>query len=84
METSDSTPPYPALPQRSGPLPTTSGGVPHVQIDVDLVPEVHDRLIRRTFALPDVENRPTIVSLPGARGVWIDDGACLRMVVSLR
>jgi phospholipase/carboxylesterase len=45
------------------------------------VPEVHDELFRRTFALPDVENRPTIVptiaSLPGARGVWISEGVSL-------
>ena len=77
MQSSDSTQVSPALPQRSGPSPRTTGSVPHTQIDVDPVPEVHDELFRRTFALPDVENRPTIVSLPGARGVWINDGVSL-------
>ena len=57
MESSDSTPVHPTLPQRSGPPPRTTGSVPHTQIDVDPVPEVHDELFRRTFALPDVENR---------------------------
>ena len=77
MQASDSTQAYAALPQRSGPLPRTTGSVPHTQIDVEPVAEVHDELFRRTFALPDVENRPTIVSLPGARGVWISDGVPL-------
>ena len=73
MQASDSIPERPALPQRSGPSPRTTGSVPHIQIDVDPVPEVRDELFRRTFALPDVENRPSIASLPGARGVWISD-----------
>ena len=68
---------YPPLPRRSGPLPETTGSVPHTQIGVAPVPEVHDELFRRTFALPDVEDRPTIVSLPGARGVWISEGVSL-------
>jgi phospholipase/carboxylesterase len=61
------------LPQRTGPRTQTSGTVPHVQIGVDLVPTVNDELYRLAFALPDVENRPTIVSLPGARGMWLND-----------
>ena len=65
------------LPQRSGPRTQTSGRVPHVQIDVEPVPEINDELHRRAFALPDVENRPTIVSLPGARGMWLSDGVPL-------
>ncbi len=77
MEARNSTPAYRALPQRSGPPPRTTGSVPHTQIDVDPVPEVHDELFRRTFALPDVENRPTVVSLPGARGIWISDDVSL-------
>ena len=66
-----------ALPQRSGPPPRTTGSVPHTQIGVDPLPELRDELFRRTFALPDVENRPTIASLPGARGVWISEGVPL-------
>ena len=60
------------LPMRPGPRPETTGAVPHTQIGVDPVPEVDEELHRRAFALPDVENRPTIVSLPGARGLWLD------------
>jgi phospholipase/carboxylesterase len=65
------------LPQRSGSRTQTSGRVPHVQIGVEPVPEINDELHRRAFALPDVENRPTIVSLPGARGMWLSDGVPL-------
>ena len=71
MQASESTPVYQTLPRRSGPPPLTTGSVPHTQIGVAPVPEVHNELFRRTFTLPDVENRPTIVSLQGARGVWI-------------
>ena len=65
------------LPDRSGPRTQTTGSVPHIQIDVDAVQAVNDELYRRTFALPDVEKRPTIVSLPGADGMWLSDGVPL-------
>ncbi|MBV7337836.1 phospholipase [Chloroflexi bacterium TSY] len=65
------------LPERSGPRTQTSGTVPHVQIGVEPVPAVNDELHRLAFALPDVENRPTIVSLPGAQGMWLSDGVPL-------
>jgi hypothetical protein len=31
-------------------------------------------LARRIFALPTVEERPTILSAPGARAIWLRDG----------
>ena len=68
---------FASLPQRSGSRTQTSGRVPHVQIGVEPVPAVNDELLRRAFALPDVENRPTIVSLPGTRGMWLSDGVPL-------
>lgn len=66
-------PAFAPLPERSGPRVQTTGSVPHVQILVQPVQEVNDELYRRAFALPDVENRPTIVSLPGADGMWLSD-----------
>ena len=65
------------LPDRSGPRTQTSGTVPHVQIGVEPVMAVNDELYRLAFALPGVENRPTIVSLPGARGMWLSDDIAL-------
>ena len=66
-----------SLPERLGPRTQTSGIVPHVQIGVEAVTVVNDELYRRAFSLPGVEDRPTIVSLPGARGMWLSDDIAL-------
>jgi len=65
------------LPERSGPRTQTSGTVPHIQIDVEPVTAVNDELIRLAFSLPGVEERPTIVSLPGALGMWLSEDITL-------
>ena len=65
------------LPERLGPRTQTSGTVPHVQIGVEAVTIVNDELYRRAFSLPGVEERATIVSLPGARGMWLSDDIAL-------
>ncbi len=61
------------LPERAGPRTKTTGTVPHTQIGVDPVADVNAELFRLAYALPGVEDRPTIVSLPGGRGMWLDD-----------
>ncbi len=65
--------PYPALPKRSGPAPRVTPNIPHQQIDIKPVPEVNEELFRRAFSLLGVENRPSILSLPGARGLWLSN-----------
>lgn len=65
------------LPVREGPRPFTTSGVPHIQIDVDPVPELDETLRARAFSLPGVENRPTVVSLPGGRGLWLEEDVSL-------
>ena len=62
-----------ALPERTGPRTQTTGTVPHVQLDVAFVAAVNEELIRRAYSLPGVEERPTIVSLPGALGMWLSE-----------
>ncbi len=62
---------YPILPRREGRPPKVTLNIPHRQIDVKPVPEVNEELFRRAFALPGVENRPTILSVPGVRGLWL-------------
>jgi|GEM_PF-923905 len=62
------------LPERSGARIQTSGRVPHVQIGVDPVAAVNDKLFQLAFKLPDLEQHPTIVSLPGAIGMWLAEG----------
>ncbi|MGI9401495.1 MAG: luciferase family protein [Rhizobiaceae bacterium] len=61
------------LPQREGPRPQTTPGVPHVQIGINSIPEIDAQLLRMVSKLPDVDVRPTIVSLPGAQGFWINE-----------
>ena len=63
------------LPQRSGPRPRTTPTNPHTQLDQQ--PEdmrVREDLARQLFALPDVEERPSMISVPGARALWLRDG----------
>lgn len=60
------------LPTRSGPRPPTNKNMPHSQINVRPVPEVNAELYRRAFSLPNVTNQPTVISVPGARALWLD------------
>ena len=59
------------LSTRESPIPRTTDGIPHVQIDVEPVPEISKELLRRVSEMPGIEIHPTIVSLPGALGFWI-------------
>ena len=59
------------LPERSGPRPETTLGVPHVQIGVEPVSEVNEELFRRVYSLPGIEQRPSVVA--GWQGLWIDE-----------
>lgn len=47
--------------------------MPHAQIGVEPVPAVHEELFRRCFRLPEVTERATIISVPGARALWLDE-----------
>ena len=61
------------LPVRNSPVPSTTKGVPHVQIGVVAVPEISTELLRRVSNIPGVEIRDTIISLPGAKGFWVNE-----------
>lgn len=61
------------LPQRTGLRVQTSGKVPHVQLGMKIIPELVSELHRLAYQLPGLEERPTIVSLPGAAGMWLSD-----------
>src|SRR4026209_1591832 len=62
-----------SIPKRSGSRPLTNKNMPHSQIGVQPTPEVNKELFRRAFALPNVTNRPTVISVPGARALWLDE-----------
>lgn len=64
-----------SLPARPGPRPRTTPTNPHTQLDQqpeDL--DIRDELARRLFSLPDVEERPSAISVPGARALWLAEG----------
>lgn len=69
MENSSTNP----LPKRERQRPPTHKGIPHSQLGVQPVPEINEALFRLAFSLPDVLNRPTTISVPGARALWLAD-----------
>lgn len=73
VQTSDQTLVIEPLPQREGPRVQTSGRVPHVQLDIKPEQQLINEVSRLAFLLPGVEERPTIVSLPGAKGMWLEN-----------
>ena len=65
------------LPTRTSPIPMTTDRVPHVQIGVQPDPDMSSELLRRDSKIADVEIRDTVVSLPGAKGFWINEDVTL-------
>ena len=60
-----------SLPERTGSRPSTTPTNPHTQLDQNPEELVVRELARRVFALPDVEERPSAISVPGARALWL-------------
>ena len=62
------------LPARSGERPRTTPTNPHTQLDQQPDdPGLRVTLAERLFSLPDVEERATVISVPGARALWLRD-----------
>ncbi len=61
----------PQLPVRSGPRPRTTPTNPHQQLDQHPPPELIESLVQRLSALPGVIQRPSAISVPGARAFWL-------------
>ena len=62
-----------ALPERAGLRPSTTPTNPHTQLDQNPEDLVVRELAQRLFALPAVEERPSAISVPGARALWLRD-----------
>ncbi|MGI9357743.1 MAG: luciferase family protein [Rhizobiaceae bacterium] len=65
------------LPPRASPVPQTTNSVPHVQIGVTPNPELSADLLLQVAKIPGVEIRETVISLPGAKGFWINDSVTI-------
>ncbi|WP_434055176.1 MAG: DUF5519 family protein [Roseibium sp.] len=61
------------LPMRDGETPATTNRVPHIQIGAVPVPRLSERLLQRVATLPGVKLRNTVISLPGAKGFWLNE-----------
>lgn len=61
------------LAERPGPKPSTTPTNPHTQLDQQ-PPDTHQRdlLADELFALPGVTERESMISVPGARALWLD------------
>lgn len=65
-----------SLPHRAGMRPRTHRGLPHQQIDQQpLGDAIGAKLVARLFALDGVIERPSGISVPGARALVLRDGA---------
>ena len=60
-----------ALLQRSGPRPRTTPTNPHTQLEQNPDTSIVEELVCRIFSLPGVEERPSAISVPGARALWL-------------
>lgn len=61
------------LPQHSGEKPKTSPDQPHDQLDQNPPAEIYAKLKEQAFALPQVERRPSELSVPGAEALWLSE-----------
>jgi Family of unknown function (DUF5519) len=61
------------LPYRAGEKPKTTSSNPHQQLSQNPKPEVYELLLSKAFDFPHVERRPSAISVPGARALWLSE-----------
>lgn len=61
------------LPDRKGERPTTGGALPHLQHTDNSSLEIFNGLADWLFSLEYIEERPSRISVQGARAAWIKD-----------
>ena len=61
---------YGHLPQRAGDRPATTPNIPHAQLDLDLVSDVHEEMVRRIYAVPGIKDKPSAIM--SWRALWLD------------
>lgn len=63
----------PDIPKRSGERPKTNYGLPHEQLDQNPPSNIYQMLKSQAFDFEFVERRPSIISVPGAEALWLQD-----------
>ncbi|MGJ8585820.1 MAG: luciferase family protein [Marinosulfonomonas sp.] len=66
-----------SLPQREGPRPETTNGVPHIQLGLEPVSELTEVMLKHVEELSGVTLGSTRVSLPGAVGFQLNTDVTL-------
>ncbi len=66
---------YKTLPIRDGERPATTSNIPHVQLDLDLVQDVHEEMIRRIYTIPGIEEKPSAIL--SWQGLWISESVTI-------
>lgn len=61
------------FPRRAGAKPLTTHHEPHQQVTQHGDVELWDEMIERSAALPDVTVKDSMVSVPGAKGLFLDE-----------
>ncbi|MEM9591235.1 MAG: hypothetical protein AAF967_07845 [Pseudomonadota bacterium] len=64
-----------SLPTRSGLAPATLGQLPHSQLTQHGPDEIIEKLHAWCFALPNINNEASGISVPGSRALVLQDGA---------
>ena len=62
------------LPKRTGPAPKTLGRLPHSQLTQHGPDEIIDKLHAWCFALPNIDNEASGISVPGSRALILQNG----------
>ena len=55
-----------SFPNREGPRPETTNGVPHIQLGLEAVPELNELMLKHVDAFPGVTLGATRLSMPVA------------------
>ncbi|GBC72035.1 hypothetical protein HRbin02_01824 [Candidatus Calditenuaceae archaeon HR02] len=62
---------YEGLPRREGERPLTRREMPHQQISQNPSAEVYNKLADLLFSIPEVQEEASLISVPGARALWL-------------
>lgn len=63
---------YQGLPFRTGERPLTRKGTPHQQLDQNPDLSIYKKLHELLFSIPDVIEMDSLISVPGARALWLN------------